>query len=101
MPNRCFYTLKCSPVKDSTEIDIYIIPLATEKQALRLATVLRREGKQVEVELRGKKLRKAMDKANREHVAKVIVLGESEVERGYYTLKDMASGEVETVSFPF
>lgn len=84
-----------------TEIDIYIIPIGTEKQALQLATSLRREGNRVEVELSGKKVRKAMDKANKENIAKVIVLGEDEVTKGQYELKDMRTGEVENVAFQF
>lgn len=82
-------------------VDIYIIPLEVEKEALRLAHALRKEGSRVEVELSGKKLRKAMEKANREKVAKVIVLGEQEVQSGKYQLKDMATGLVEEVRFLF
>ena len=87
--------------KNPSEIDIYIIPIATEKEALRLASALRKEGKRVEVELSGKKVRKAMDKANRENVVKVIVLGEDEVQQKQYQLKDMASGAVEMMTFEF
>lgn len=78
-----------------TEIDIYIIPIGTEKQALQLATSLRKEGNRVEVELGGKKVRKAMEKANREKVAKVIVLGEDELAKGKYELRDMKTGDIE------
>ncbi|MER2192249.1 MAG: histidine--tRNA ligase [Solibacillus sp.] len=80
-------------------VDIYIIPLGTEQEALCLATALRARGKRVEVELSRKKLRKAMDKANRENVPNVIVLGEQEVAEGMYKLKNMRTGEVETYSF--
>ncbi|MER2108816.1 MAG: histidine--tRNA ligase [Solibacillus sp.] len=80
-------------------VDIYIIPLGTEQEALCLATALRARGKRVEVELSGKKLRKAMDKANRENVTNVIVLGEQEVAEGMYKLKNMRTGDVETYSF--
>ncbi|MER1987248.1 MAG: histidine--tRNA ligase [Solibacillus sp.] len=80
-------------------VDIYIIPLGTEQEALCLATALRARGKRVEVELSGKKLRKAMDKANRENVPNIIVLGEQEVAEGMYKLKNMRTGEVETYSF--
>ena len=66
-----------------------------------MASALRKEGKRVEVELSGKKVRKAMDKANRENVVKVIVLGEDEVQQKQYQLKDMASGAVEMMAFEF
>ena len=38
------------------EMDIYIIPIDTEKEALRLATAFRKQGNRVEVELSGNKV---------------------------------------------
>lgn len=82
-------------------VDIYIIPIGTVKQALVLARTLRNEGNRVEVELSGKKVRKAMERANKENVSKVIVLGEDEVANDRYQLKNMNTGEVEKRSFSF
>ncbi|MER2119712.1 MAG: histidine--tRNA ligase [Solibacillus sp.] len=76
-------------------VDVFIIPLNTEKEALRLAWQLRQQGNRVEVELSGKKLRKAMEKANRENIRKVIILGEDEIESGRYEMKDMQTGGAE------
>ncbi|MCM3722830.1 histidine--tRNA ligase [Solibacillus isronensis] len=76
-------------------VDIYIIPLNKEKEALRIAWQLRQQGNRVEVELSGKKLRKAMEKANRENIRKVVILGENEIQRGRYELKDMKTGDIE------
>jgi len=73
-------------------IDIYIIPINTIAESLVLAKVLRKEHR-VEVELSGKKIRKAMDKANRENIPFVIVLGEEEVTQGQYILKNMHTGD--------
>lgn len=83
------------------EIDVYIIPINTERQALQLASSLRKAGNRVEVELSGKKVRKAMDKANRENVGKVIVLGENEIIANQVAIKDMESGMVEEMNFIF
>lgn len=80
---------------DQALVDIFIIPLNTQKEALRLAWQLRQQGNRVEVELSGKKLRKAMEKANRENIRKVIILGENEIKSGRYEMKDMQTGEVE------
>ncbi|MFE3573157.1 histidine--tRNA ligase [Lysinibacillus sp. NPDC059133] len=87
--------------KRESDIDIYIIPIRTEKEALVLATALRNEGNRVEVELSGKKVRKAMDKANREDIQKTIVLGENEVTANRYKMKDMNSGEEQLFNFVF
>ncbi|MEK5077869.1 histidine--tRNA ligase [Solibacillus sp. FSL W7-1436] len=79
---------------DQALVDIFIIPLNTEKEALRLAWQLRQQGNRVEVELSGKKLRKAMEKANRENIRKVIILGENEIHTKRYEMKDMQTGKV-------
>lgn len=82
-------------------VDIYIIPIGTVKQALVLARALRNEGNRVEVELSGKKVRKAMERANKGNVSKVIVLGEDEVVNNQYQLRNMNTGEVEKRAFSF
>lgn len=87
--------------KRASDIDIYIIPIRTEKEALVLAAALRNEGNRVEVELSGKKVRKAMDKANLEDIPKTIVLGEHEVSANRYKMKDMNSGEEQLFNFVF
>ncbi len=81
-------------------IDIYIIPINTIAESLVLAKVLRKEHR-VEVELSGKKIRKAMDKANRENIPFVIVLGEEEVTQGQYILKNMHTGDSSIKRFVF
>lgn len=84
-----------------SEIDVYIIPMGVEKEALQLATTLRQQRKRVVVELSHKKLRKAMDKANRENIPNVIVLGEQEVKNNTYQLKNMMTGTTEEKSYNF
>ncbi|MCT6815468.1 MAG: histidine--tRNA ligase [Lysinibacillus fusiformis] len=82
-------------------VDIYIIPLGTEKSALKLAAALRQHEYKVEVELSGKKIKKAMEKANRENTPQVIVLGEDEVTQNMYKIKNMQSGKEEVIAFKF
>lgn len=94
-------TLAGTEKKRASDIDLYIIPMGTEKQALKLATALRKVGKRVEVELSGKKVRKAMDKANREGIPAVIVLGESEAQENCYKVKWMETGEETEITFQF
>lgn len=94
-----FELLGC--VNKSSVIDIYIIPIGTVKEALKLATNLRSQGKRVEVELSNKKVSKAMERANREGVAHVIVLGNDEIINGSYYIKNMQTGESERVIYDF
>lgn len=88
-------------VKKCSVIDIYIIPIGTAKEALKLATNLRLQGKRVEVELSNKKVNKAMEKANREGFANVIVLGNDEIINGSYDIKNMQTGESQKVVYNF
>ena len=81
-------------------VDIYIIPINTVAEALVLARALRKDYR-VEVELSGKKVRKAMDKANRENIPYVIVLGEEEVRQNHYIVKNMDTGETSSKNFLF
>ncbi|MDX8342407.1 histidine--tRNA ligase [Rossellomorea sp. YZS02] len=80
-------------VKQTSGIDYYIIPLGTEKEALRVAADLRRSGKTVELEMSRRKLGKLLEKANREGVRNVIVIGEEEVRKKKYKVRDMMTGE--------
>ncbi|WP_409370572.1 histidine--tRNA ligase [Lysinibacillus sp. 38-6] len=83
-----------------TLVDIYIIPINTVSESLVLARALRKDYR-VEVELSGKKVRKAMDKANRENIPYVIVLGEEEVRENHYIVKNMDTGETTSKKFMF
>lgn len=80
--------------------DLYIIPVGTIPEAMKLAVRLRKAGRRVEVELSGKKVNKAMERANRENIPEVIVLGENELQNGFFDIKDMASGATTRVKYP-
>ncbi|MEG0472682.1 MAG: histidine--tRNA ligase [Solibacillus sp.] len=88
-------------VNNPSDIDIYIIPVDMIKEALILAAKLRIDGYNVEVELSGKKVRKAMERANRENIQKTIVFGENEVAANRYKIKDMVSGDEQMFMFSF
>ena len=80
-------------LNQTSGINYYIIPLGTEKEALRVAADLRRSGKTVELEMSKRKLGKLLEKANREGVRNVIVIGEEEVRKKKYKVRDMMTGE--------
>lgn len=80
---------------DSIE-DFYIIPIGTESASLVLARRLRNKGYKVDVEMKGKKVGKALDYANRNNIPYVIILGEDEVKSGKFKIKNMKdSTEIE------
>ncbi|GAF66683.1 histidyl-tRNA synthetase [Bacillus sp. TS-2] len=88
-------------LKENSNIDYYIIPLNTAKESLLLANDLRNKGYKVEYEMSNKKLGKALEKANKERIRNVIIIGENEVKDNQFKVKDMFSGEEKTEFFPF
>ena len=82
-------------LKDNTEFnersntDIYIIPLGTEIESLKIANMLRYLDYNVEIEMKNKKLKKSLDYANKEKIPYVIILGEDEIKKRVFCIKDM------------
>lgn len=87
--------------KDVQTKPTVFIPLlldsALESQQ-KLAAEFREQGERVEVGLDVQKLGKALDYADKTGIAKVVIVGEQELEKGEYSLKDMQSGEQSTRS---
>jgi len=81
-----------------TNIDVFIIPLDTGVEALKLAQALRKKQVRVLVEMKERKLKKSLDYANKSLIPYVIVLGSREVETGVISLKNMLTGADTTVS---
>ena len=88
-------------LRENPNIDYYIVPLGTQKESLLVANYLRNKGYKVEYEMSNKKLGKALDKANKENIPYVIIIGENEVKNNQYKIKDMSSGEERIESYLF
>lgn len=88
-------------LKENPDIDYYIIPLGTQKEALLVANDLRKKGYKVDYEMSNKKIGKALEKANKEKVRNVIIIGEYEVNNNQFKIKDMFSGDERMESFQF
>lgn len=74
-------------------IDLYIIPLGTEKYSLSVANKIRELGYKVDIEMTNRKIKKSLDYANKERIPYVIILGEDELTNGYFNLKDMMNNK--------
>lgn len=79
--------------KTNATIDLFIIPMDTQKQAIALASSLRAQGLRVDTEKVQQKFKKSMNYANKIHVPYLIVLGENEVTSGEIKVKNMETGE--------
>lgn len=84
-----------------SNLDYYVIPINTLKESLLVADDLRKKGYKLELEMGNRKLGKALDSANKEKVPNVVIIGEDEVKKQYYTVKDMNSGKEKKESFNF
>lgn len=84
--------------KKRSLVDIYVIPMETEVEALKIANEIRGLGLRVELEMSGKKIKRCFEYANRENIPYVIVLGENELEEGKFNVKNMETGEEECVN---
>lgn len=52
--------------KSNSDVDIYVVPMNTKIESLKLANKLRNMGYKVELEMIDKKLKKSLDFANKE-----------------------------------
>jgi len=75
-------------------VDVFLAPLgeAAEQHAGALAAELRSQGFSVERSA-DRKLKRALEVANKTGARYTLILGDDEVNTGTYSLKDMASGE--------
>lgn len=80
-------------------LDFYIIPMGTEKESLKLAIDLRKQGYKVDISMNGRKLRKCLDYANKANIPYVVVLGEDEINNQKFVVKDMINKNQIEVTF--
>lgn len=69
--------------------DIFIIPMGTDIECLKIAEELRKAGYKVEVEMKKRKMKKSLEYANEENIPYVFILGEDELANQCITVKDM------------
>ena len=87
------YTILKEKYEKETLVNVYIIPMDTEIECIKLADNLRRNNINVLVELNKRKVKKCFEYANKENIKYVIVIGSNEVASNTYTVKDMTEGK--------
>ena len=70
-----------------------------EIESLKLANEIRNLGFNVEIEMNNRKFKKSMDYANKEKIPYIIVLGEYEVSKKSFNIKNMFTGEQTEIQF--
>lgn len=95
----CLEQLKLFPEELSSQTDILFINFG-EKESLfaqKTARILREKGVKVEVYPDNAKLKKQMNYANDRHIRFVILAGEEEIRQNKVSLKDMLTGEQQSI----
>ena len=83
-----FVILKQEQTKNSLT-DIYIVPLDTFIDSLKLATKFREDGFRVLLEMNKKKIGKCFEYAEKNNIKYVMIIGENEISSGIYKIKNM------------
>ena len=78
--------------------DIFIIPMGTEIECLKIAETLRKADFKVEVEMKIRKMKKSLEYANEENIPYVFILGEDELKQNQVSVKDMKNKTQTTIS---
>lgn len=76
---------------DESLYDVLIVPMNTKIECLKFASSLRDNGVRTLIEMSNKKLGKVLEKADKNGIPYVIVIGENEVTSGIIEIKDMAN----------
>jgi histidyl-tRNA synthetase len=85
------------PVKG---IGAYVIPIAqsTRPTSFEILRTLRESGISADIDLMGRKISKALAYANSIRAEKVILVGEKELVNDSVTIRDMESGDQQTIN---
>ncbi|MBL7147950.1 MAG: histidine--tRNA ligase [Nanoarchaeota archaeon] len=85
--------IKFKELKSLTKV--FVIPINTFKESLKIVQELRRNGINSDIDLLGRGISKNLDYANKLGIPYVVFLGEDELKKGKYKLKDMKTGKEE------
>jgi histidyl-tRNA synthetase len=99
--DRLVMTVEASHAPNPSRLDVYIAPMGDT--ALRHCAVLAREIRKLDLSVEvgtDRKLKRMMELANKQEARFTLIVGDNEIVSQAYTLKDMASGDQQTLSRP-
>ncbi|MFH1849506.1 MAG: histidine--tRNA ligase [archaeon] len=73
--------------------DVYIIPIQTYKESVKIASQLREAGVKADLDMMGRGISKNLKYADALGIPYVVFIGEDEIKKGKLKLRDMKSGE--------
>jgi len=87
--------------KDSNSVvDVFVAPMSDETRlkSFEIGQILRNKNISTEIDLSRKNLKKLLNRANKLNVKYVILVGKDDLEENNVMIKDMATGNQETVA---
>ena len=85
--------------KKKSAIDLFIISLDTEIEALKIANKLRSLGYNVDIDSSKRKIGKAINYADKANIEYVLILGSNEVENKEFSIKNLVTKEIIKVKY--
>ena len=86
-------------IVDEKSVDVYVIPMTSDKSfSFSLVYLLRTLGLSVETDYLNRKLANNFKYAEKKNAKYTVVIGEDEIEKEYFTVKNMKTREEEKVS---
>ena len=85
--------------KKKSLIDLYIIPLDTQLESLRIANKLREMGYNIEIDSSKRKIGKAINFADKSNIENVLILGSDEVLNKEFSIKNIVTKELIKVKY--
>ena len=82
---------------EKSDTVVYIIPMDTRIDSIKIANEIRNNGYIVEVELNDRKLKKSMEYANKNKIKYVIIIGTNEIENKILNIKNMYTGDSKSI----
>ena len=86
-------------IEKQSLVEVYMVPLDTNVETLKLATKFRDMGINVLIEMNKRKVGKCFEYAERENIKYVMIIGENEVNNNVYKIKDMTKKEEYSLSY--
>ena len=99
--DRLVMTVEGSHAPNPFRLDVYIAPMGDT--ALRHCAVLARDIRELDLSVEvgtDRKLKRMMELANKQEARFTLIVGDNEIVSQTYTLKDMASGDQQTLTRP-
>ena len=93
------YVILNEETEEESLIDLYLVPLDTNLECLKLADKLRKNGLRVLVEMNKKKVGKCFEYAEHENINYISIIGSQEIESQVVRIKNMKTKEETELNF--